>query len=82
MNTGTLRNECTASVDTLIYKGLTIREMEVLKWSAKGKTAAEVAMILDVKPRTVNFHIGTAIRKIGACNKISAVVQAAKDGAI
>lgn len=71
-----------ASAEVLIYKGLTLREVEVLKWSAEGKTAAEVAIILDVKPRTVNFHISTAIRKIGACNKISAVVRATKDGVI
>jgi LuxR family transcriptional regulator len=66
--------------DTLIYKGLTLREVEVLKWSAEGKTAAEVAVILDLKTRTVNFHIGSAIRKIGVSNKTSAVVQAALSG--
>jgi LuxR family transcriptional regulator len=61
-------------------RGLTLREIEILKWSAEGKTAAEVAMILDVKIRTVNFHIGSAIRKMGASNKTSAVVQAALHG--
>lgn len=65
----------------LIYKGLTVREVEVLKWSAQGKTAAEVAIILDLKPRTINFHIGSAIRKIGVTNKTSAVVKAALSGA-
>jgi DNA-binding CsgD family transcriptional regulator len=53
----------------------------VLKWSAQGKTAAEVAIILDLKPRTINFHIGSAIRKIGVTNKTSAVVKAALSGA-
>ncbi|WP_256658799.1 helix-turn-helix transcriptional regulator [Pseudomonas sp. LP_7_YM] len=64
----------------LIHSGLTFREIEVLKWSAEGKTAAEVAMILNVKLRTVNFHIGSAIRKMGVTNKTSAVVQAALHG--
>ena len=64
----------------LIHSGLTLREIEVLKWSAEGKTAAEVAMILNVKIRTVNFHIGSAIRKMGVSNKTSAVVQAALHG--
>ncbi|NBB13320.1 LuxR family transcriptional regulator [Pseudomonas sp. SLFW] len=64
----------------LLHSGLTLREIEVLKWSAEGKTAAEVAMILDVKIRTVNFHIGSAIRKMGVSNKTSAVVQAALHG--
>ena len=77
-----LGNDRTASAETLTYKGLTFREVEVLKWCATGKTAAEVALILDVTARTVNFHVGKAIQKIGACNKMSAVVQAAKDGVI
>ncbi len=64
----------------LVHSGLTFREIEVLKWSAEGKTAAEVAIILDLKIRTVNFHIGSAIRKMGASNKTSAVVQAALHG--
>jgi LuxR family transcriptional regulator len=64
----------------LVHSGLTLREIEVLKWSAEGKTAAEVALILDVKIRTVNFHIGSAIRKMGVSNKTSAVVQAALHG--
>jgi len=64
----------------LVLSGLTPREIEVLKWSAEGKTAAEVAIILDVKLRTVNFHIGSAIRKMGVNNKMSAVVQAALHG--
>ncbi|MFK3974467.1 helix-turn-helix transcriptional regulator [Pseudomonas sp. NPDC087358] len=68
------------NAENLSYKGLTSREVEVLKWSAEGKTAAEVAMILDLKSRTVNFHIGSAIRKIGVNNKTSAVVQAALQG--
>jgi len=68
------------SVPSPCYKGLTLREVEVLKWSAEGKTAAEVAIILDLKKRTVNFHIGNAMRKIGVRNKISAVVHAALQG--
>jgi LuxR family transcriptional regulator len=80
MGINKLEEDCTTHSDAASYKGLTIREVEVLKWSAKGKTAAEVAMILDLKQRTVNFHIGSAIRKIGVSNKTSAVVQAALSG--
>lgn len=77
-----LADDCTTSEETLTYRGLTVREVEVLKWCATGKTAAEVALILDVTPRTVNFHVGRAILKIGVCNKMSAVVQATRDGVI
>ncbi|RAU40251.1 LuxR family transcriptional regulator [Pseudomonas sp. RIT412] len=69
-----------ATAGPLIHSGLTLREIEVLKWSAEGKTAAEVALILDVKIRTVNFHVSSAIRKMGVTNKMSAVVQAALHG--
>jgi len=69
-----------AKAAPLVHSGLTLREIEVLKWSAEGKTAAEVAMILNVKIRTVNFHISSAIRKMGVNNKMSAVVQAALHG--
>ncbi|TVT83729.1 autoinducer binding domain-containing protein [Pseudomonas sp. H3(2019)] len=57
---------------------LSTRETEVLKWSAQGKTASETGLILNLTPRTVNFHMGNAIKKLGVTNKISAVVQAAK----
>lgn len=57
---------------------LSSREIEVLKWSAKGKTAAEIGIILNLSPRTVTFHLKNAIHKLGVTNRISAVVQATK----
>ena len=59
---------------------LSCREIEVLKWTAEGKTAADIGTILNLSTRTVNFHISSAIRKLGANNKTSAVVMAAKSG--
>ncbi len=32
------------------------REKEILKWTAEGKTSAEIAMILSISENTVNFH--------------------------
>lgn len=59
---------------------LSAREAEVLKWTAEGKTAFDIGMILSLTTRTVNFHISSAIRKMGANNKTSAVVIATKSG--
>ena len=59
---------------------LSVRESEVLKWTAQGKTASDIAMILNLTPRTVNFHISSVMRKMGANNKTSAVVIASKSG--
>lgn len=57
---------------------LSPREIEVLRWSADGKTASDIATILNLSERTVNFHVSSSIRKLGVSNKISAVVKAAR----
>lgn len=59
---------------------LTPREIEVLRWSALGKTAAEIAQILCLSERTVGFHNCSSMRKLGVNNKIAAVMVAAKAG--
>ncbi|CAI8993579.1 LuxR family transcriptional regulator [Pseudomonas sp. IT-P253] len=59
---------------------LSQREIDVLKLAADGKTAGESAVILNVTPRTVNFHVQKAIEKFSVNNKLSAVVAAAKAG--
>lgn len=59
---------------------LTEREIEILKWTAAGKTADDIAQILSMKKRTVHFHVANAVQKMGVCNKTAAVVQAALSG--
>lgn len=59
---------------------LSCRELEILKWTAEGKIASDIGMILGLSTRTVNFHISSAMKKLGANNKTSAVVMAAKSG--
>ncbi|MHC8399050.1 helix-turn-helix transcriptional regulator [Pseudomonas sp. MDT1-17] len=59
---------------------LSPRELDVLKLAAEGKTAYESARILNLSARTVNFHVQSAILKLGVINKISAVLAAAKEG--
>lgn len=61
---------------------LSRRELEVLKLSADGKTAYEIARILSLSERTVNFHVHRTIEKFGVNNKIAAVIAAARSGAI
>jgi len=64
--------------ETLIT--MTIREKEVLRWTAEGKTAYEIGQILAVSERTVNFHINNVVTKLGASNKTQAAVKAATLG--
>lgn len=56
--------------------GITAREKEVLRWTAEGKTASEIAQILVVSERTINFHINNVVTKLGASNKTQAAVKA------
>ena len=58
---------------------LTAREREVLAWTASGKSAWEIGEILGIAKRTVDEHAQTAVRKLGAANKIQAVVFAIRD---
>ena len=53
------------------------REVETLTWAARGKTSAEIAMILGLSKRTVDFHIDNARAKLGVATRIEAAIKAA-----
>ncbi len=53
------------------------REIEALTWVARGKTSVEIAQILGLSKRTVDFHIDNARTKLGAATRTEAVVKAA-----
>lgn len=55
---------------------LSKREQETLLWSAEGKTAAEIALILNITESTVVFHLKNATRKLGVTNRNQAVAKA------
>jgi DNA-binding response OmpR family regulator len=63
----------------LVPKGVALndREVEVLTWAARGKTSAEIAKILDLTKRTVDFHSDNARQKLGAATRTEAVLKAA-----
>jgi LuxR family transcriptional regulator len=69
------------NADTLpVNSKLSEREIDVLRSTADGKTAGEVAEIMGISERTVNFHINQAVAKLQARNKINAAVRAAMSG--
>jgi DNA-binding response OmpR family regulator len=53
------------------------REVETLTWAARGKTSAEIAVILGITKRTVDFHVDNARTKLGAPTRTAAVIKAA-----
>jgi DNA-binding CsgD family transcriptional regulator len=55
---------------------LTDREVEILRWTAAGKTAWEIGHILHISERTVNFHIQNTMEKFGVHNKTHAAAKA------
>jgi DNA-binding CsgD family transcriptional regulator len=59
---------------------LTTREREVLQWSADGKSAQDIADILNLSKGAVDFHIKNSIQKLNAPNKTAAVARAALMG--
>ena len=61
---------------------LSEREIEVLKWTADGKSAQDIAEILLLSKNTVDFHIKNTVQKLNVPNKTAAVVQAVLLGLI
>jgi DNA-binding CsgD family transcriptional regulator len=58
------------------------REIEALMWAARGKTSEEVAVIMSISERTVNFHLNNARDKLGVTTRIQAAVKATVAGFI
>ncbi|MCU0837191.1 MAG: LuxR family transcriptional regulator [Rhodospirillales bacterium] len=61
---------------------LTDRERECLTWTARGKSAWAISMILGVSEHTVNFHLKSVMRKLKAGNRIQAVALAVRLGLV
>lgn len=55
---------------------LTRREKEVLRWTADGKTTAQIAGLLRISTSTVNFHLKNLGRKLRATTKAAMVARA------
>lgn len=61
---------------------LTPREREVLEWVARGKSAWEIASILEISEKSVEFHVDGVKRKLQVFNRTHAVVKAMVMGLI
>jgi LuxR family quorum sensing-dependent transcriptional regulator len=61
---------------------LSARERRVVELSAVGKTANQIAAILEISQRTVHAHLQNASEKLQARNKTHTVVEALRYGQI
>ena len=73
-------NDRGSSPDGLVH--LTRREIQCLKWAAKGKTDSEIAEIVKIAMPTVRFHMRNAADKMGVAGRPQAVHRAAALGYI
>lgn len=55
-------------------------ELQILDWSAKGKSIWEIAKIINMPERTVKYHLLNTYRKLEVSNKTQAVSTAIKLG--
>ena len=62
------------------HETLTDRERQVLQMAAEGKTAAEIARLLSISPRTVEVHRGRLMEKLGLRNQTELVRHAMQRG--
>ncbi len=72
----TLLIECAAAAAPARDYGLTAREREILRWLAAGKSNAEIAAILAIRPRTVHKHLEHVFAKLGVENRTAAALRA------
>jgi DNA-binding CsgD family transcriptional regulator len=56
--------------------GLTERELDVVRWSATGKTSAEIGLILSLSDHTINAYMNNALKKLDCVNRTQLVAKA------
>lgn len=61
-------------------EALTDRETECLFWASEGKTSSEIACILGITERTVNYHLNQVTRKTGSMNRYQAIAKGVSSG--
>ncbi|HEH9419534.1 MAG: LuxR family transcriptional regulator [Aeromonas sobria] len=62
------------------HAALTGRETECLFWASEGKTSGEIACILGITERTVNYHLNQVTRKTGSMNRYQAIAKGISSG--
>jgi DNA-binding CsgD family transcriptional regulator len=66
----------------VVTRRLTFKEIECLCWCKEGKTNWEIAEIMSISEKTVEFHLSNTIRKLEVTNRITAVVKGIQRGII
>lgn len=54
---------------------LTEKQLEILSWAREGKSNRDIATILSISPRTVNYHMSEILRKLGVASRTQAITM-------
>jgi DNA-binding CsgD family transcriptional regulator len=65
-----------------IMPSLSAREQEILKWTLAGKSNQVIGQLLKISLSTVNFHLRSAMGKLGVASKHQAAAKASSLGLI
>jgi two-component system nitrate/nitrite response regulator NarL len=71
-----------SAIEDLPMLPLTLREEEVLRLMAEGLRNKEIAARLGISERTVTFHVGNVLSKLGADGRVEAIHFARRHGLI
>jgi LuxR family quorum-sensing transcriptional regulator LasR len=79
---GALRVEAAASggSEKLGRPQLTIRQLQCLEWSRRGKSSGDIGKILGLSARTIDEHFAMACKAIGVRTRMQAVAMALSFG--
>ena len=77
-----LDRQVSTCADAHEHGDLTARELAVVRLLAEGRTAAGIAVRLAISERTVHRHLQGAYRKLGAHDRVTAVLAAREAGIV
>lgn len=61
------------------FRGLSVREMDVLVEIARGKSNAEIAKILNLQNTTVRNYVSSILEKLGLANRVELAIYAVQN---
>lgn len=55
-----------------VLDGLSDKQIEILRWVSLGKSNADIATILDLPRKQVDYHVSAILKKLGVSTRIQA----------
>ena len=82
LTSGPENESATQSRSPVLATPLTKRELEILRFLAKGGTTSRIAAHLHISPTTVNNHVQNILRKLNAHTRLEAIRRAEYAGLV